>query len=293
SFADVYGAGNANDGNQNTYWESANNAFPQWIQVDLGSAVSVNQIVLKVPAPSAWQTRTETLSVLTGTSNPPTTTTVASAGYTFNPATGNTVTINFTATTTRYVRLNITGNTGWPAGQISEFEVYGPVTGDTQAPSAPGNLSFTEPGSGQIKLTWGASTDDVGVTGYDVYANGALRASVAGNVLTYTDTQPATATVSYYVRAKDASGKQSANSNTVTRNGSGGGGGSNLAVGKAVTASGSVFTFVPPNAVDDNVATYWEGASGSYPSTLAVQLGANADINRVVLKLNPDSAWGT
>ncbi|WP_345485108.1 CARDB domain-containing protein, partial [Planotetraspora phitsanulokensis] len=196
------------------------------------------------------------------------------------------------ATTTRYVRLNITGNTGWPAGQISEFEVYGPVTGDTQAPSAPSNLSFTEPGSGQIRLTWGASTDDVGVTGYDVYANGALRASVAGNVLTYTDTQPTTATVSYTVRAKDASGKQSADSNTVTRTGSGGSGGSNLAVGKPVTASGSVFTFVPANAVDDNVATYWEGASGAYPSTLAVALGANADINRVVVKLNPDSAWG-
>ncbi|GAA4573609.1 CARDB domain-containing protein [Planotetraspora kaengkrachanensis] len=293
SFADVYQAGNANDGNQNTYWESANNAFPQWIQVDLGSAVSVNQVVLKVPAPSAWQTRTQTLSVLTGTSSPPSTTTVGSAGYTFNPATGNTVTINFTATTTRYVRVNITGNTGWPAGQISEFEVYGPVTGDTQAPSAPSNLAFTEPASGQIRLTWGASTDDVGVTGYDVYANNALRASVAGNVLTYTDTQPTTATVSYTVRAKDASGKQSADSNTVTRTGSGGGGGSNLAVGKQVTASGSVFTFVPANAVDDNLATYWEGASGSYPSTLAVGLGANADVNRVVVKLNPDSAWGT
>ncbi|GII31092.1 CARDB domain-containing protein [Planotetraspora mira] len=294
SFADVYGAGNANDGNQNTYWESANNAFPQWIQVDLGSAVSVNQVVLKVPAPSAWATRTETLSVLTGTSSPPATTAVGSAGYTFNPATGNTVTINFTATTARYIRLNITGNTGWPAGQISEFEVYGPVTGgDVTPPSAPSNLSYTEPASGQIKLTWGASTDDVGVTGYDVYANNALRGSVAGNVLTYTDTQPTTATVSYFVKAKDASGKQSGNSNTVTRNGSGGtGGGTNLAVGKSVTASGSVFTFVPGNAVDDNVATYWEGASGAYPSTLTVPLGANADINRVVIKLNPDNAWG-
>ncbi|GII44589.1 hypothetical protein Psi02_10130 [Planotetraspora silvatica] len=293
SFADVYGAGNAGDGNQNTYWESANNAFPQWIQVDLGSAVSVNQVVLKVPAPSAWATRTQTLSVLTGTSSPPATTTVGSAGYTFNPATGNTVTINFTATTARYVRLNITGNTGWPAGQISEFEVYGPVaSGDTQPPSAPSNLAYTEPGSGQIRLTWGASTDDVGVTGYDVYANNALRGSVAGNVLTYTDTQPATATVSYYVKAKDASGKQSADSNTVTRIGSGGGGGSNLAIGKPITASGSVFTFVPANANDNSTATYWEGAGGSYPNTLTVQLGSNADVNQVVVKLNPDSSWG-
>ena len=39
SYTDVYPAGNAGDGNANTYWESANNAFPQWLQADLGSAV--------------------------------------------------------------------------------------------------------------------------------------------------------------------------------------------------------------------------------------------------------------
>src|SRR3954452_21758652 len=56
SFADVYGAGNAGDGNASTYWESANNAFPQWVQVDLGQAVSVNQAVVKLPPATAWQT---------------------------------------------------------------------------------------------------------------------------------------------------------------------------------------------------------------------------------------------
>ncbi|MFC7643134.1 discoidin domain-containing protein [Streptosporangium lutulentum] len=291
--SDVYGASNLNDGNPSTYWESNNNAFPQWAQIDLGAVTSVNQVILKLPPTTAWATRTQTLSVLTGTSGSPTTTTVGSAGYTFNPATGNTVTINFTATNARYVRVNITGNTGWPAGQLSEFEVYGPVGSgnDTTAPSAPSNLAYTQPGSGQIRLTWGASTDLVGVTGYDVYANNALRASVAGNVLTYTDTQPTTATVSYYVRAKDAAGNQSSNSNTVTRTGSGGGGGSNLAVGKAITASGTVHTFVATNANDNNTATYWEG--NGQPSTITVQLGSNASVNSVVLKLNPDSSWGT
>ena len=37
---------------------------------------------------------------------------------------GNTVTITFTAQTQRYVRLNITADTGWPAGQISTFQVW-------------------------------------------------------------------------------------------------------------------------------------------------------------------------
>jgi hypothetical protein len=46
------------------------------------------------------------------------------AGYTFDPATGNTVTVTFGASSQRYVRLTFTANTGWPAGQLSEFEVY-------------------------------------------------------------------------------------------------------------------------------------------------------------------------
>ncbi|TNH30779.1 glycosyl hydrolase [Micromonospora orduensis] len=293
SYNQNYVAGNANDGNASTYWESANNAFPQWIQADLGATVSVDRVVLKLPPASDWQTRTQTLSVLGSTNGSSFTTLKASAGYTFDPATGNTATVSFTAASTRYVRVQVTGNTGWPAAQFSEVEVYG-ATGstDTQAPSVPGNLGYTQPASGQVRLTWSASTDNVGVTGYDVYANGALRGSVSGSTVTYTDSQPDSATVSYYVRARDAAGNQSANSNTVTRTGTGNPPtGSNLAVGKPITASGYVHTFVATNANDNNVATYWEGNGN--PSTLTVQLGANASLSQIVLKLNPDSAWGT
>ncbi|MFC7527454.1 discoidin domain-containing protein [Actinoplanes sp. GCM10030250] len=222
SFTDVYSAGNAGDGNANTYWESNNNAFPQWLQVDLGTATQVNQAVLKLPPAAAWATRTETLTVQGSTNGTSFSTLKASAGYTFNPASGNTVTVDFTAASARFVRLNFTGNTGWGAGQLSELEIYGPVSGDSQAPSAPGSLAYTQPASGQVRLTWNASTDNVGVTGYDIFANGQLRTSVAGNVLTYTDNQPDSATVAYYVRAKDAAGNVSANSNTVTRNGASG-----------------------------------------------------------------------
>lgn len=222
SHNDVYPSGNAVDGNANTYWESANNAFPQWLRVDLGSAVPVNKVVLKLPPATSWAARTETLAVQGSTDGNTFSDIVASAGYAFDPASGNTVTITFNSTTTRYVRLNVTGNTGWAAGQISEFEVYGPTTGDTQAPSAPTGLAYTQPASGQVKLTWSASTDNVGVTGYDIYANGTLRSSVAGNVLTYTDSQPDTATVTYTVKAHDAAGNQSAASNSVTRTGTSG-----------------------------------------------------------------------
>ncbi|GGK62402.1 glycosyl hydrolase [Sphaerisporangium melleum] len=289
SFTDVYPAGNAGDGNQATYWESANNAFPQWIQVDLGSALSVDQLVLKLPG-SGWGARTQTLTVQGSTNGSTFSTIVGSAGYTFSGT--NVVTIGLTTTTTRYVRLTFTANTGWPAAQLSEFEVYGPVSGDTQAPTAPTGLAYTQPASGQVKLTWNASTDDVGVTGYTIYANNAVRATVAGNVLTYTDTQPDTATVSYRVTAKDAAGHESASSNTVTRTGSGDPG-TNLAANKPVSASSYVHTFVATNANDGNLTTYWEGAGGSYPNTLTVQLGANASVRQVVVKLNPDPAWGS
>ncbi|RBL84064.1 Secreted glycosyl hydrolase, partial [Streptomyces cavourensis] len=215
----------------------------------------------------------------------------ASRDYRFDAAGGQSATISFDATTTRYVRVHFTANTGSPSAQLAELEAYGPATGDTQAPTAPAGLAFTEPATGQIRLTWQASTDNVGVTGYDVYANNTLLASVAGDATTYTDTRPAGQTVTYHVRAKDAAGNVSTDSNTVTRNGSTGSA-SNLAVDKPITASSVVHTYVAANANDNNTATYWEGAGGSYPNTLTVQLGSNAETQSVVVKLNPDSSWG-
>ncbi|WP_128800941.1 MULTISPECIES: discoidin domain-containing protein [unclassified Streptomyces] len=218
--ADVYGAANAGDGNRDTYWESKNNAFPQWLQVDLGSSVKVNQVTLRLPG--GWPSRSQTLKIQGSTDNQNFTDLTASKAYTFDSGNDQSANISIDTTTTRYVRVLITANTGWPAGQLSELEVYGPATGDTQAPTAPTNLSYTEPATGQIRLTWSAATDDTAVTGYDIYADGQLRASVAGNVLTYTDTQPAGSDITYYVRAKDAAGNVSANSNSVTRKGAGG-----------------------------------------------------------------------
>ncbi|GAA2184111.1 CARDB domain-containing protein [Micromonospora lupini] len=384
--ADVYDSSKVVDGNAGSYWESLNNSFPQWVQVDLGSSQSVNQVVLKLPA-SGWGTRTQTLSVRGSANGSSFTDLVGSQTYTFNPASGNSVTINFSAASTRYVRITITANSGWPAGQLSELEVYGSggTTPDTTAPSVPGNLSYTRSGT-TISLSWVASTDNAGgsgIAGYDVYRNGTFLQSV-GNVTTFTDTQPATATVSYYVRARDAAGNLSGNSNTVTRTGSGdttapsvpgtlsqstsgstitltwgastdsGGSGlagynvyrggsliatlgtvltyqdaqpatatvsyhvrardgagnlsgtsntvtrtgsnppacTNVAQGKSMTASGSTFSFTPDKANDGQLGTYWEGAA-SYPQNLTVALGANHSISGVTVRLNPDSSWGT
>ncbi|WP_239071696.1 CARDB domain-containing protein [Amycolatopsis sp. SID8362] len=278
-----YPVANAVDGNQASYWESANNAFPQWLQADLGSAKPLSRIVLKLPA--TWESRTQTLAVRGSTDGTAFTDLVASSGYAFAPS-ANTVTIPVTATT-RYVRLQITANTQWPAAQLAEFELYGPDSGDTQAPTAPANLALTEPGSGQIRLTWSASTDDVGVTGYTVYRDGTPVTTVTGT--TFTETRPAGTRVEYFVRATDAAGHESADSDHVVRQGTQAG--QNLAAGKPIEATSSVFSFVAANANDGNTGTYWESAAG-YPNSLTVKLGAGADLDAVVVKLNPDAVWG-
>ena len=126
STVDVYGAGNVTDGNQGTYWESTNNQFPQWVQVDLGSAATVTDLTLKLPT-GAWGTRTQTITVQGSTNGSTFSTLKNQAGYTFDPGQANTVNVDVTDTSVRYVRLSITGNTGWPAGQLSELEVHGTV----------------------------------------------------------------------------------------------------------------------------------------------------------------------
>ena len=122
SHTDVYPSSNVTDGNQNSYWESANNAFPQWVQVDLGSSQSVSRVVLQLPA--GWGARDQTLSLLGSTDGTTFSTVKASATYTFNPSSNNTVTLTFPATSQRYLRVNVTANTGWPAGQISEVQAW-------------------------------------------------------------------------------------------------------------------------------------------------------------------------
>ncbi|OMI36926.1 mycodextranase [Streptomyces sparsogenes DSM 40356] len=122
---DVYTPGKAVDGDANTYWESTNHAFPQSWTVDLGSRQAVRRVVLKLPPSSAWQARTQTLSVLGSTDGSSYSTVVGSRDYRFDPERGNAVTLKLPENTDlRYLRLHVTANTGWPAAQFSEVEAY-------------------------------------------------------------------------------------------------------------------------------------------------------------------------
>jgi len=56
-------ASQANDGNVETYWESINHVFPQWIQVDLGAATRREQDRAPPAPAAAWNTRVQTFTV--------------------------------------------------------------------------------------------------------------------------------------------------------------------------------------------------------------------------------------
>src|SRR5205823_15049083 len=97
-----------------------------------------------------------------------------------------------------------------------------PSTPDTQAPTAPTGVTATTASAVQINLSWTASTDNVGVTGYQVERCQGAGCSNFGQTATSTTTSlndnglsPA-ATYSYRIRATDLAGNLSPYSATVT-----------------------------------------------------------------------------
>ncbi len=95
---------------------------------------------------------------------------------------------------------------------LSLIEIV-PGSTDTTAPSAPGNLSVNVISQTQVDLSWTASTDAVGVSGYNIIRNGAQIGTTA--TLTYSDmSASANTTYSYTVTARDAAGNISGPSNS-------------------------------------------------------------------------------
>ncbi|MCC3216448.1 endonuclease [Chryseobacterium sp. X308] len=88
-------------------------------------------------------------------------------------------------------------------------------SGDTHAPTTATGLNVSGTTSSSISLAWNASTDNVGVTGYNVYMNGSLQTTTSSTSTTISGLTPST-TYSFYVVAKDAAGNSSSNSSTVS-----------------------------------------------------------------------------
>ena len=74
---------------------------------------------------------------------------------------------------------------------------------DTEAPTAATNLAVTTTTSNSATLTWTAATDNIAVSGYDLYVNGALKSTGTGLTATVSGLTPST-TYSFYLITRDA-----------------------------------------------------------------------------------------
>jgi chitodextrinase len=99
------------------------------------------------------------------------------------------------------------------APDLGAYE-YSP-SADTQAPTTPTSLTATTISNSQIDLSWTASTDNVGVVGYNVYRDGVKIGTTASTTYSSTGLTAAT-TYSYSVTAFDAAGNTSAPSTSAT-----------------------------------------------------------------------------
>lgn len=93
-------------------------------------------------------------------------------------------------------------------------EAYTGGSSDTISPTAPTALAASGTTGATTNLSWTASTDNIGVTGYDIYQGTNLKGSVATTSYTVTGLTALTA-YTFSVKAKDAAGNISASSNTV------------------------------------------------------------------------------
>lgn len=102
------------------------------------------------------------------------------------------------------------GNSSAQSGSVNAI-----TQADSEAPTVPTGLSGTAVSISQINLSWTTSTDNVAVTGYKVYRDGAEVADVSGT--SYSDTGlTLSTTYAYRVSAYDAENNESAQSTVVS-----------------------------------------------------------------------------
>jgi chitodextrinase len=99
------------------------------------------------------------------------------------------------------------------ASNVVNVTTLAPIV-DTTAPTAPTALTASGTTTTTTNLSWTAATDNVAVTGYDVYQGAVLIGSTAATTFTVTGLTAATA-YTFSVKAKDAAGNISATSNIV------------------------------------------------------------------------------
>src|SRR5213076_1948757 len=121
----------------------------------------------------------------------------------------NTTSTNNGSHTLTAVATDILG-VRWNSDSVTVTVSNGPPP-DTTPPSVPTGLTASAVSSSQINLSWAASSDNVGVSGYRVFRDGAQIATTSATSFPNTGLSPST-TYSYTVAAFDAAGNLSAQS---------------------------------------------------------------------------------
>ncbi len=124
------------------------------------------------------------------------------------------VTIPNSTTTTGRIMVKGSNHIFFDVNNANISVNAGSGTPDTVAPTAP-TLAASGTTATTTNLSWSGATDNVAVTGYDVYQGASLIGSTASATYTVTGLTPST-TYSFSVKAKDAAGNASVSSNTVS-----------------------------------------------------------------------------
>ena len=285
-------------------WRDATfNAYPDWVQINFGGTKTVDRVVVYTLQDN-YTTPIEPTDTLTFSTWGVTGFTVqgwnGSAWITLATVSGNNLvkrTVNFAAFTTDRIRVNVTSALS-SHSRITEIEAWDvAVSGavpDTTLPTVPVGLSATPISTTQINLSWTASTDNVGVTGYKVYRGGTLVGSPT--TTSYTDTGlTASTSYSYTLAACDAANNCSAQSNPVSATTMPAATSSNVAlasVGAVASASSSTSSDYPVSAVNNNqrTGTPWGTGGGwrdatfnAYPDWVQINFGGTKTVDRVVV----------
>lgn len=275
---------NAVDGDLSTRWaQGLGLPDPSWIQVDLGAQYDVSGAITTFEKASGYRYKLEASSdELTWRTvedhTAANTTEAANYSVPSAPVTG------------RYVRLTITGTSG-NGGSIYELEVYGhpaATGGDTQAPSSPAAPTAAVQLPSLLDLSWPASTDNVGVSGYAVY-DGTTRIALTTSTSVRLGGLTPGSSHSYTVVARDAAGNQSAAgpATAVTLPAD-----TDLALHKPVTVSSYSEPNTPGLAVDGDLSTRWaQGLGLPDPSWIQVDLGAVTSIKSAVTTFELPSGY--
>ena len=122
----IYQCRNAVDGDRYTYWEGAQEDYPNIITVDLEELKFISGFGILLNPRQIWSARTQDVEIQVSDDGESFTTLLPSQAVEFDPLTDNRCYLPLEEeTNARFVRFVFTANSGAKAGQAAEVEIYG------------------------------------------------------------------------------------------------------------------------------------------------------------------------